>query len=265
MKKIYYLLAAVLLASCANDEPEVPAVPAEPQVPVLNTGDSTALADIVVEMRGENGALDELPTECKVKIELDRENNEYRVSELELYGFESMRLPASIGGMSKLTKLVVDGGSLYGAFPTTFYECPVETLIVSNMKGDPMLGTTLMVPANLARFQSTMRRMEFRNCEFSGPIPQAVLEAYADAFLLQGMTFENCGLSGMITADYGKIRELNIEQNNFSSIDWEIFVDESYNVPYMNGNCLPGAPLYVKKTDRWKEYKSRYGEQRKRQ
>ena len=257
-KKLYNLLllsAALLFASSCNNNSEEPAPIPEP--PMICPSDSLVMVDFYHSMKGDEWEkpwdLTNPKTWHGITGMWNEEKQYYEIYQIDITkdicGSNGAKLPESIGKLKKLTHLIIgDCHGLTGNIPESLYDCPLETLDITFCPG-------LQGPLShrIGDVSNTLKYLYIaENKSFQSELPKELEKCTnLHCIILIGNKF------------YGNIpielkncrRQLVLDNNLFTEIDWEWFTDEDVLIiPSMKNNNFSGeVPIEVLENERWEK------------
>ncbi|MBQ3190364.1 MAG: hypothetical protein IJB61_03850 [Bacteroides sp] len=257
-KKLYNLLllsAALLFASSCNNNSEEPAPIPEP--PMICPSDSLVMVDFYHSMKGDEWErpwdLTNPKTWHGITGMWNEEKQYYEIYRMDITkdicGSNGAKLPESIGRLKKLTHLIIgDCHGLTGNIPESLYDCPLETLDITFCPG-------LQGPLShrIGDLSNTLKHLCISaNRSFSSELSKEL-----------GKCTKLLYINLSANKFYGKIpielkncrREMFLNQNQFSELDWEWFIDEDILIfPDMRNNNFSGEiPTEVTESKHWKK------------
>lgn len=252
-KWIYLLGMFFCSISCKNSGEE----PAPPQLPMICPSDSLVMVDFYHSMKGDEWErpwdLTNPKTWHGVTGMWNDEKQYYDIWFIkitkDICGNNDAKLPESIGKLKNLKHLYIsDCKGLTGSIPESLYDCPLESLEIILCPG-------LQGPLSprIGDLNKTLKHLYIAaNKNFSSELPKELGKC-------TNLLYINFGSNKL----YGKIpielkncrRQLILDDNLFTEIDWEWFTDEDVLIiPSMRNNNFSGeVPSEVLENERWKE------------
>lgn len=257
-KKLYNLIllpVALLFACSCNNNNEEPA-PTSKQ-PMICPSDSLVMVDFYHSMKGDEWErpwdLTNPKTWHGVTGMWNEEKQYYDIYWIQvtkdICGSNNAKLPESIGKLKNLKYLTIsECNGLTGSIPESLYDCPLESLEITFCPG--LQGPLSPKIGNLS---NTLKDLNIvGNKSFSSELPKELGKCTK-------LLYINLGENKL----YGKIpielkncrRQLILDKNLFTEIDWEWFTDEDVLIiPSMRKNNFTGeVPIEVLENERWKE------------
>lgn len=253
-KWIYILGAIILSTSCQNNSEEP--IPIS-QAPMICPSDSLVMVDYYHSMKGDEWErpwdLTNPKTWHGITGMWNDEKQYYEIYRIDITndicGRNGAKLPESIGNLKKLTHLIIsDCNGLTGSIPESLYDCPLETLEISFCPG--FFGP---LSPKIGNLNNTLKYLYIAaNKNFSSKLPKELGKCTK-------LLCINLGANKL----YGKIpielknckRQLILDDNLFSEIDWKWFTDEDVLIiPSMKKNNFTGeVPIKVLENKRWEK------------
>ena len=278
MRNIIIMIIALLAISCTSDEPM------RPMAPRLNSGDSIALVairDSLLSGVSSKYQWDYSKPEemAGVWVKLDSATNQYRVIRLwfpsvgttDLDNFnaynpatEGARIPKSIGNLTELFQFSI-AGEIRGPIPSELFKCPLKYLTIEGLYGPNGKQDHMEVPLDLIRLKPTIVDIRFNKCNFKKGISREIFIELAEAPHIRQIYFMNCHLEGRVYLEYCLPKcSIYFDSNNFDEVDWIIFLNGNYQVPYLRDNKIDtsNVPESVLESPIWSGLSYRLSNQR---
>lgn len=203
MLRLFVLLisSSLLISACHKDnvtEPET-----DPR-PTMNKQDSLAMVAFYHSIRctewkgGFHWDLKDYSTWGGVVAELDKEKNEYRITEIKVpnvttYLPDSYILPPKLGNLTKLRSLIVFGNrNACRGIPQELFNCPLEPLLIAgDDRYEYAKGFSGTIPKEIGKVANTLKYLKICFTDIGGDIPEEIaklqklefsLYLYADEF-----------------------------------------------------------------------------------
>lgn len=249
MKHFYFLCilsgVACMLLNCSGEDP----VEVEPRI-LLNKTDSLAMLDVYDKTGGgiywgKDWDRSDYRTWSDVKVkEID---GEYRIVNVQISPSAVGSLPATIGELSELQMLYLNG-RIVGELPSTIVNLTkLETLSVAATA----LGGE--IPKGIGKLDR-LQRLYLMNSGMTGEIPVEL--GKISGLILVDLSYNHFYGEIPLSLLERKDRGVTLNYNDFTSLPWDCWLDPQYTIPSVQYNRLSGeVPDDVKNSERWKKYK----------
>lgn len=262
MKKFLLVPFLLLMIACGDDSNEETPVPEESKRPTMNVQDSLAMVAFYHSMKCAEWKepyhwdLADYTTWGGIEGELDKTNNEYRITGINLNNIsllpDGYSLPAELGNLSKLRSVIIYGDQrASGGIPPELFNCPLEVLLIYGGYGGHG-GFSGTIPKEIGKVANTLTYLCIANTSIGGELPEEIgdLQNLETCAILSGNNFV-----GKVPLFFRYLKNgVNLSFNFFSEMDWRYFTEDIGLVPQLTDNHLRGeVPEEVLTTQRWKE------------